>query len=714
VTRPVLAGAWLSAALLWSQFLLTSRYAGVDGALHGPKRFWYLGALIAATAALLLPRRRPDREPLDRTLALVAIAAGGVLLIAGCLIWFPPATWGAIPYLDNWTTRFLSTSDGVALLEHGAAVGWNWDFLGGYHTASDITQSLTLLALAPMLIFGDAPGFHLLHVGLLLAIPPIVYVDLRLDGDRRLAALGAGLTAFGVAGIAHVLLRSGDTNSLAGVATATLAIMAAHAAASGRRWGAPLLVIAMAMVAWSHAGFLAYTFLVLLIDAAIARDRMRAVRAIGTSLVALVAALPLTWELWRYPAYFIANNVILEPGRPIDWLGVARKIFYNVELFWLPGRWFNDVSGLTYVLLPVLALTAWQARTRVRFYAAASIAVMAVTRLQSPETAYVFIRPMHLLAVFTPVAVAGFIGVVLEDRWRRWAVAGLAAVYLPIWWHAVPHQRPDAIEPGLMQHLRGLDGALVLLENTPHRDMDADPNRDIEPAPVPAHFESVVPRLTGVRLYAGMWDGWQWCPQRRNVLAGGAFRGASISVTPRAEVHAELTRWGVRHLVVWSQAAIRFFESDPAFARRWSSGPWNHFEFLDADVRDVVVPNGQGHLVDRTPLGARVRLQDVRQGDRVVVRTNFYPAWTAWIDASAVPLTDAGGLLAFDAPRDGAYDIELRYPKRTGLLSLTFGAVLAATLFAAISPDAARRRYARAEGGPGAGHPARGRPGAPN
>ena len=34
----------------------------------------------------------------------------------------------------------------------------------GYQTSSDITQSLTLVALLPILTFGDAIGFHLTHV----------------------------------------------------------------------------------------------------------------------------------------------------------------------------------------------------------------------------------------------------------------------------------------------------------------------------------------------------------------------------------------------------------------------------------------------------------------------------------------------------------------------------------------------------------------------
>jgi hypothetical protein len=147
--------------------------------------------------------------------------------------------------------------------------------------------------------------------------------------------------------------------------------------------------------------------------------------------------------------------------------------------------------------------------------------------------------------------------------------------------------------------------------------------------------------------------------------------------------------------VVWSKASNRFFEADPEFVRRWSSGPWTDFEFLAADSREVVVPTGRGHLVDRTPLGARIRLEEVHQKDRVIVRTNFYPAWTAWIDGMPIALIDDGGLLAFDAPRDGAYEIELRYPRRTWLLSLAFGVLLAGATFAAVSSGAGQRRYGR-------------------
>jgi hypothetical protein len=234
------------------------------------------------------------------------------------------------------------------------------------------------------------------------------------------------------------------------------------------------------------------------------------------------------------------------------------------------------------------------------------------------------------------------------------------------------------VEPALVERLRGLDGALVLVENAPHRDMDPSPARTSERTPFGAHFESLLPGLTGRRLYAGMWDGWQWTPARRQVLAAGTFMGRALDDTPVADVTAELRRWGVQHLLVWSAASRRYFSGQPAFAERWSDGRWAEFEFLDADPRSVVTPTGQGTLEDLTPNGARVRLADVTAGSLVVVRTNFHPSWAAWAAGAPVPVFDEGGQLAFRAPRSGTYEASLVYPKRTWLLALAIVGVLAA------------------------------------
>ncbi len=668
-------------ALFWINFLTTARWAAVPGALHGPKRPLVAALLVITT--ILAVRWRPStsdrRAASDGRLILVA---GLMCLAAGLVVWFPPSTWAEMPYLDNWATRYRSTMDALALWRQGAVAGWNWDFLGGYQTSSDITQNLSALAALPVALFGPAIGFHVLHAGIFVAIPWLVFADVRLNGHRAHAAAAGGLTALALMCFSYLLLRSGDTNSLAGLFSTCLALFGAHAAAAGRRWGGPLLVGAMALVGWSHVGFLVYAIGFLGLDAIYHRDGRRAARAVIATIAGAVAGLPLTWESWRYPAYFLPNNVILDPSTPFDVWRVARAVYYNVEMLVQPGRWLNDFTGLASVCLPIVVFVAWteaRARTRAGWYAVCTITVIALMKLNTAEFGYLFLRPVHLLAVFLPPALAWFLIAHVPGRLLRLSFAALVAVYVQVWWQPVPHLPSEAqVEPALVERMRGLDGALVLVENTSHRDMDASPERASERTPFSVHFESLLPGLTGRRLYAGMWDGWQWTPARDQVLAAGAFRGRAIEATPVTEVVSELRRWGVRHLLIWSAASRRYFTGQPAFAPRGDVGRFSHFELVDADTRSVVTAPGQAALEAATPLGARVHLDGVEAGGLVVVRTNFHPSWTAWDGDRPVPLETANGQLAFQAPRGGTYDVTLVYPRRTWLLWLAMAAILGA------------------------------------
>jgi hypothetical protein len=112
----------------------------------------------------------------------------------------------------------------------------------------------------------------------------------------------------------------------------------------------------------------------------------------------------------------------------------------------------------------------------------------------------------------------------------------------------------------------------------------------------------------------------------------------------------------------------------------WSGEPWARFAFRNADTRSVVTPRGAGELVRSDPLGATVRVIDVAAGDPIVIRTNYYPAWSAESNGAMVPLFSIDGQLAFRAPRAGSYDVQLIYPSRrwlavVALLGLAVGMI---------------------------------------
>jgi hypothetical protein len=59
-----------------------------------------------------------------------------------------------------------------------------------------------------------------------------------------------------------------------------------------------------------------------------------------------------------------------------------------------------------------------------------------------------------------------------------------------------------------------------------------------------------------------------------------------------------------------------------------------------------------------------------------LLRTHFYPAWTAWFEAQQVPIIDSDGQMTLLAPRDGNFTIELRYPKRSWLIALALATIV--------------------------------------
>ena len=110
----------------------------------------------------------------------------------------------------------------------------------------------------------------------------------------------------------------------------------------------------------------------------------------------------------------------------------------------------------------------------------------------------------------------------------------MIAIYVPVWLGTVPHL-PDirTFDAEVTRRIEQAPGALVLLENNPHRNMNADPGGSTEPSRFGIHFEPMIAETTGRRLYSGGYsDGWQWNPWRGNVVGGGTFRGRSIAATP--------------------------------------------------------------------------------------------------------------------------------------------------------------------------------------
>jgi hypothetical protein len=696
------ARAALCVALLfaWLNFLLTTKWAYIPGSLNGGKRPLYGAALLAVTLLAIWGRRTAGPVALNVT-ALRALYTGAwVVLLGGLLTILPPATWSLIPFDDDWAPRYQATVEGVRLLKQGTVAGWQWSLLGGHQTSADLSQSLTALGVLPMLLFGDRAGYHLLHLLILAGIPWLVFRDIASDGRRDVALLAGFFALVCTIGMFGTIMPSGDTNSIAGVFSALVALAGSRMARTGSRWGAAVLVAGLTLLAYTHLGFLMYTAMYLGLEAVFYRDWRVAARAALAGVAAGLASLPLYVELLVYPEYFITNNLVYAPG-PLAWDRAARQIFYNTEILLHPHRWFNDYYSLAKVTLVLVAWMALQpGRSRARFHAWLVLLAMALLRLDGAEAGYLFTRQMHMLAAFIGAPLAAFVIDRTGNRRLAWALVALIALYPHATFYRVPHvDDPREFDPALAGRLATRPGALVLVENSPHRDLDADPAGRTERTPFGVHFESLIAEATGRRLYGQTWDCWHWTPWRGQVVAAGSFGGRAIALTPIEDFVTEMRKWGVVHLLVWSNATTRYLDAAPRhFTRRWSHGRWVEYELGDADPRAVVAPSGAGTLENFDLLGGEVHLQGVRAGDEVVVRMNYFPAWGARADGRDVEIHSVDGQLAFRAPADGAYVVSLAYPRRRPLVALALAALAAGAIGIAFigrnsrEADAAARR----------------------
>lgn len=660
-----LAALAVALVLAWLNFLTTARWAALPGALHGWRKLWYAAALLVATVLTIATRRHVGgKADIGRVTASALLLAGIGVIVTALVSRLPPSMWLQIPFKDDWTPLFQQAVNGVGLMRRGSVVGWNWWFLGGYPTSTDIAQNFSALAFVPMALFGERLGYHVLHAVLFLAVPVYVWWDLRHE-DRETGLVAAGFACFFAAGYFGPLGSSGDTNSLVGVCCAGLALIGSRAARMGRQWGGPVVMLGLTLALYSHTAFFVYAVIFLALEAVYFRDRAAAVRLVVAATLSGVAALPVHWESLRYPDYVSFNNTVYNPGAPINWPVFARTIYYNVEILALPHRWFNDYRSLANVWLPVLVVVALKpGRSRVGFYAWAAVVTQALLRLNTSEAGAIFDRVQHMLPMLTAPALAGFVLRSAGTRKLALALMVLIALYVHTSFAPIRHvPELQAFDPELVDRISTSDGNMVLVEISPHRDMDRDPKRRSQTTPFDVHFEGLLPGVAGQRFYSQTIDGWVWNVFRGQVVGAGTYAGRPIAETPADAFVAEMQRWGVRHLFVWTDASRDYLARSGRFVQRWRGGRWSHFELPDADVRSVVTTAGSARLRNLDFLGADVELADARAGEPVIVRTNFYPAWRAHLGDREIALHARGGQLAFRAPESGSYVVRLEYPR---------------------------------------------------
>src|SRR5262245_43180823 len=140
-SRATFVALALTLLLAWPNFLFTTKWSGLPGALNGRRQPFYAAALVALTVLLVVDRRRlGTRASPGRAVIWLVLAGCAGVLIAAFFSRLPLSTWNQIPLKDDWTPLFQSAVNGVHLLRRGSVVGWNWWLQEGYPTSTDMAQ----------------------------------------------------------------------------------------------------------------------------------------------------------------------------------------------------------------------------------------------------------------------------------------------------------------------------------------------------------------------------------------------------------------------------------------------------------------------------------------------------------------------------------------------------------------------------------------------
>lgn len=656
-------------------------------------RLPYFALVLAGLLTLLA---REDWQPfvrLNRALGWilqpqVSLPLVLLLAIATFLLKFPPGQFDALIFFDDYPTIYTVTLKGWEMLKQGGIFGWDPRLMGGYHTVSDVSHNEIFFFL-PFLPFGPRVGFHLMILFFYLLFPFLLYGWARLEfGQERPALLTLWIGLCIGFGFFDNLLYWGMINSFIGLNLTMLNLILFALLRQGKPFADWGLILSLSLTLYAAVGFFAYSLLLLGIEF-LRHFRRELIWPMAFVMGAVFGiTLTFTYHFLRYPDYFIQSDEIYSPPHHSIGEVIAQSIRalarHADPQLWLIGEPVR-YQGAFIVSLPILGALLWDWARGKRKQGTSGLVlmaglIMAVSLLVSPSVDMFISRIRFVIPVILALVYGDWLA--REERLHPAPLLMTLTILLALFpsrlLQPLPHvDSLRAYNAPLLGRIEALDSDLILLESMGGYDLATEGGGSTQEAELPVHLESLFPLETSKDYLANNQEGYHHSIYRRNFITSGAFRGKLLPDWPMKKVKAFLQQWGVRHLVLWSDIATDYFAGDSAFRRIWGDGFWTIYEFADAVPGDVVAGQGSGEIEVKGYFEQEVRLRDVRGGERITLRMNYFPAWRAFRGQQEIAIQDDAGQMAFVAPDSGSYAITLRYPRYTWLSILALAMLVA-------------------------------------
>ncbi|MFC1851932.1 hypothetical protein ACFL27_17200 [candidate division CSSED10-310 bacterium] len=622
----------------------------------------------------------PDTRPVfrfdgDTSLVILLYVISG----AQFFFTFPLSSFPQLIFHGDFPYHYLVTLRGVAAIKAGALFGWEHNFLGGYPAFLDFSKDLGPFLL-PLTYFFEAPvAYHLLILITVLLLPLLYLFWCRTLFGDRIFCLRATIFFLLLVIMNFRNLMNGMVNALVGLALFlfTTALFR-RVSETQKTYLLVLVLLSLIALCHVHGSFFIFSLLYLLFDYIYFNDTEPVKnKKMFLLLFMIVGITPYFSQHLEMRGYSITTSKLVEEGFLFGLLSFLKHLIN-------PYRWheWGNYGIFLFFLLP--SLVSPRKNGSHRFLILVGLFFFSLTALKT--TKYIGFALSRNDYILLPIACvwAGFL--FRNQRWTNFLPFLMSSVLLfGISFLPFPKQLPH-IENNHYEDLNKLVAenkeSRVLIENTARWNA-AYPGFYSEKSPLP-HFEPYIGLLTGRSLLSNPGtDPYHYSVFRMNTITGGTFLGKPLWASDRERIIAHLKKWSIHYIIVWSQISKQYFAADvDNFEYGGRLNDLTVFRFKQPLASAVkIFGQGIGRMRKITPFSIQVTLENVEQGNLIVVNMNYFPAWTGFSESHQILLFGYDGQLAFVCPDSGSFTVNLHYSPPVISFYITFITLMLALPF---------------------------------
>ncbi len=597
---------------------------------------------------------------------------------------------GLLTYDDYPKFYSYTVENAAALIKYGSPFGFNHNFQGGIPAFYFRSCFLEFLPFA--LVFGKQLGFQLMLLFFIGLIPfSFFFLVFEFTKDEDVARLASVISTLQVG--TWLLIKYGTLPALIAISLFFLAALffLRYIYGSNKRSFFYLFFFS-SLLAYTHLGYflgLWTLFAVIFIYKSVAQKNIFTdfKKLAYLALFSFLVCLPLYYNILNYAPIFSFGWRYPQEGQLAHARAALSSMWQalNVNTLLLPSI----------IYLIHLYYIEKDSRKRIIFCNALVISAVLVYLkpladiLRIQEIRFIGRVVYRITGVFAPYLAVFNLSLLSMLQVSKKAKMVLISALLFIAINTYPSSKLTLLP--MINKTSAIDDTIntfigpqdyVLFENVGHLPYARQGYKDeLSERPERDHNLTWLQKDLGAKFFSQTGDDPHTLNKLRQMyIVNGFYDGRPLEGQEK-EFTALLKDWGVNKACVWSDPAIKFFDSSKYFKPLGKSRRYTCYA-ATYGILPAVRPQagGRGQVIDERPFSFTVRLNNISRKQAVVINKNYFRFWSAYDEkGSRIPLRRCGQKICFDAAGNGL--VFFKYSRNillniTALLTLLFALAL--------------------------------------